>query len=138
MLEGCKKNVVFLFDYILHILVSGMEYGRQLQIAELSSTDQQRRPHWDLQVLSDFFIGFIQERTFLHRDQSLWIQITNMNYETGWDGNETCVIIVRYCATNSFSVTKKFCGKGHFSGTLDDCIFIVLQYAVSHAYKFLY
>jgi hypothetical protein len=44
MLEGRKKSF-FLFDYTLHILVSSMEYGRQLQIAELSSTDKQRRPH---------------------------------------------------------------------------------------------
>jgi len=51
-----------------------------------------------------------------------------------WAGMET----VRYCATNSFSATKKFCGKGHISRTLDDYIFIILQYAVSHAYKILH
>jgi len=33
-------------------------------------------------------------------------------------------IIVRYCVTNSFSSTKKFCDKCHFSRNIDDYIFI--------------
>jgi hypothetical protein len=67
-----------------------MEYGRQLQIAVINrqTAESSLRSSSAFRI---FFIGFIQERTFLDRAQWLWIQITNMTYELGWDGNEACV-----------------------------------------------